>query len=253
MIGYIYKTTNLINNKIYIGQHKVSNDKFDNNYYGSGKLILEALNKYGINNFKCEVLEWCNTEQELEKKEIYYIDLYKSTTKNNNYNISDGGFVPRLTGEANGNFGIHRPHTEEEKIHLSKVTKGHKPTFTKHHSEETKKLIGNHTRKNNLNREPIIYKKVSETATGNKMMNKDGKCIRVHPNEFYKYLSDGWKFGGLSRKGKYKNRHQVKSPNCTTKDRVAINNEISNKFIPKNELDLYLSNGWKLGLKKRAN
>ena len=43
MFGYIYKTTNLINGKIYIGQHK--SEVFDNSYYGSGKLIGRAITK----------------------------------------------------------------------------------------------------------------------------------------------------------------------------------------------------------------
>ena len=43
MFGYIYKTTNKINNKIYIGQHKHAD--FDKQYYGSGKIILEAIKK----------------------------------------------------------------------------------------------------------------------------------------------------------------------------------------------------------------
>jgi hypothetical protein len=54
-IGYIYITTNLINNKKYIGQHK--SKSFDLNYLGSGKLIVEAIKKYGKDNFKTEVIE----------------------------------------------------------------------------------------------------------------------------------------------------------------------------------------------------
>ena len=251
MIGYIYKTSNLINNKIYIGQHK--SDYFDFKYFGSGKLILEAIKKYGIKNFKCELLEECFSLKELNEKEMYYIDLYKSTTKNNNYNISDGGFVPRLTGQANGNYGKHRPHTIEEIEHLRKVNKGHAPTFTKKHSEETKKKISIKTTKNNLNRDRAIYQKSALSLKGNKMMHKDNICIRVHEKDFSYYLEQGYTFGGLSRKGKYKNRKQQKPINCTTKDKIGINNGILNKFIPKEVLYNYIEQGWKLGLKKRVN
>lgn len=254
MIGYIYKTTNLVNNKIYVGQHKVKDDQLDPNYFGSGKLILEALQKYGKENFTCEIITWCETEKELEDKEIYYIQFFKSTVRDGNYHMSDGGFVPRLSGELNGNYNKHRPHTEEEKKHLSEVTKNHKPTFTKHHSEETKKKIGYRTRINNLNRDPEIYKKVSNTAKGNKMMNKAGKCIRVHPEDFDQYLSEGWKFGGLSRVGKYKNRKYLNRKKCaSTKNKIGINNTIINKFVSKDQLSIYLNDGWTLGLKKRVN
>lgn len=187
--------------------------------------------------------------EELNEKEIYYIELYKSTTKNDNYNISNGGFVPRLSGEANGNYGKHRPHTPEEIEHLKEITKGHPPTFTKKHTEESKRKIGVKSTQNNLNRDKEIYKKSAETLKGNKMMHKDNICIRVHENDFEYYLNQGYVFGGLSRKGKYKNRKQTKPINCTTKDRIAINNDVLNKFVPKEELDNYINNDWKLGLK----
>lgn len=45
MYGYIYITTNLTNNKKYIGKHASS--KFDENYKGSGKRLWNAINKYG--------------------------------------------------------------------------------------------------------------------------------------------------------------------------------------------------------------
>ena len=53
----IYKTTCLINNKIYIGQHRVKNlENLDDWYLGSGKIILQALQKYGKINFNREIL-----------------------------------------------------------------------------------------------------------------------------------------------------------------------------------------------------
>lgn len=75
MFGYVYKTTNLINGKTYVGKHRRS--YFDKKYYGSGKHLKSAINKYGIENFKVEVLEWCNSNKELANKEIFYIELLK--------------------------------------------------------------------------------------------------------------------------------------------------------------------------------
>lgn len=45
MYGYVYKTTNIINGKMYIGQHK--SEKFDESYKGSGVILTKALEKYG--------------------------------------------------------------------------------------------------------------------------------------------------------------------------------------------------------------
>ena len=47
----IYKTTNLVNGKIYIGQDSNNNP----NYLGSGKLLKYAISKYGIENFKLSI------------------------------------------------------------------------------------------------------------------------------------------------------------------------------------------------------
>lgn len=93
MIGYIYKTTNLKNGKIYIGQHVAS--KFEpNKYIGSGCLFKAALKYYGISNFKCELLATCNSINELNELEKYYIKYYNSQDRSIGYNIADGGDEP---------------------------------------------------------------------------------------------------------------------------------------------------------------
>ena len=55
MYYYVYQITNLLNNKIYVGKHKSANHPFENGYYGSGKQIKAAIEKYGIENFKKEL------------------------------------------------------------------------------------------------------------------------------------------------------------------------------------------------------
>lgn len=83
----VYKITNLVNNKIYIGQ----DSKDRNDYMGSGKLIIIAINKYGLSSFKKEILDNVNNLDELNEREIYWINFYNSTNKNIGYNISLGG------------------------------------------------------------------------------------------------------------------------------------------------------------------
>lgn len=89
---YIYLITNLINNKTYIGQHSPKIDEDFNDYYGSGKLIKEAIQKYGKENFSKQILfEKDNvTIEEISEVEKYYIQQYKSNGKAE-YNIGSGG------------------------------------------------------------------------------------------------------------------------------------------------------------------
>ena len=94
----IYKATNLINNKIYIGQaintleyrknqhfREARCEKKKNNYFHN------ALNKYGQENFIFEEIDFANSQEELDEKEIYWIDYYNSTNKTIGYNLDSGG------------------------------------------------------------------------------------------------------------------------------------------------------------------
>lgn len=86
---YVYITTNILNNKIYIGLHRTNNIK--DGYKGSGKLLLKAIKKYGAVNFKTEILYETKCNQDLIDKEIHYISFYKSNDLNIGYNLSLGG------------------------------------------------------------------------------------------------------------------------------------------------------------------
>lgn len=85
---YIYKITNLLNHKIYIDKHTYINNRKDN-YTGSGKLIKLAIRKYGIENFKKEILEIC-TPETINEKEIYWI-IKLNAYSSNGYNLAKGG------------------------------------------------------------------------------------------------------------------------------------------------------------------
>ena len=85
----IYKTTNKINGKFYIGQHQTK--KLDDEYFGSGKYLQRAINKYGIENFKKEILFVFKTEQEMNQKERELI-TEEFCKQDDTYNICPGGF-----------------------------------------------------------------------------------------------------------------------------------------------------------------
>lgn len=76
---YIYKTTNILNNKIYIGQ---SSKDINVKYFGSGLVLLKAIKKYGENNFIKEILEYNDNKDYINEREIYWISFYDSTNRN---------------------------------------------------------------------------------------------------------------------------------------------------------------------------
>lgn len=126
---FLYKTTNLVNNKIYIGIHGTNN--LDDGYLGSGYILRKAIKKYGRKNFKREILINADSYESLAKieREIVNEDFVK---KRNTYNRELGGAGGKIwtieerkkmsisqIGHKSWNKGI--PHTKEtrEKMKLN--------------------------------------------------------------------------------------------------------------------------------------
>ena len=107
----IYVRTNLVNGKQYVGQ---ANDfkqrecewKCTKKHY-AGKVIDNARAKYGVENFTVEILKECETQDELNKWEIYYIKEL-NTKKPNGYNMTDGG-------ETSSGYNLTKEHIERIK------------------------------------------------------------------------------------------------------------------------------------------
>lgn len=110
-MGSIYKTINIINNKIYVGK----DTKNKPSYFGSGKVLKLAIKKYGKNNFKKEILEVCDNSI-LSEREIYWIQALNSNTCGIGYNLTEGG-----TG---GDTFTHNAHKEETNRKRSLSLKG---------------------------------------------------------------------------------------------------------------------------------
>ena len=123
----IYKITNKVNGKIYIGKDEASNPS----YYGSGKLIRRAMKLYGKDSFEKEIVEEVERRELLCEREIYWISFYSSTDRKTGYNIAKGGDGrdtltnhPDLTAIRNkiSNTLTGRIFTEE---HLANLKKNH--------------------------------------------------------------------------------------------------------------------------------
>lgn len=140
-MAIIYKTTNLINSKIYVG--KTLTD--DPGYYGSGIKITKAIKKYGKENFVREILEEC-TDNKLDEREIYWIDKLQACNDDIGYNISSGG-----TGGNHYWKTLDQDGYEEQ---CRKIREGVADRIRPPHTDQTKQKMSE-----NFNRDPDIIEK----------------------------------------------------------------------------------------------
>lgn len=143
----IYRITNNINKKTYIGQHKY--ETLNDDYFGSGKILKMAINKYGKSNFTMEYLiTKIPSRKYADIAEKRYIEIERQHGKSQ-YNILDGG---------QGFVGGH--HSLETRRKIGTASKGNKYALGKnignkhalgnHLSEEVRKKMGQ-SRKGNTN------------------------------------------------------------------------------------------------------
>lgn len=114
----IYKTTNIVNGKIYIGQDSKNNPK----YLGSGLVLQLAIKKYGQPNFIKEILEFCDSKEQLDIKEKYWIKTLDSQNPEIGYNIKPGG--------DGGDTLSHHKNKEAIYKKISATLKSNKRTLT---------------------------------------------------------------------------------------------------------------------------
>lgn len=84
----IYKITNNVNQKFYIGKHETNN--LDDDYFGSGKLLNYAKEKYGLENFTKTILFYCHNQEEMNLLEKYVV-TFEFCQREDVYNIMEGG------------------------------------------------------------------------------------------------------------------------------------------------------------------
>lgn len=153
MFYTIYKITNILNGKFYIGKHE-TNDP-DDRYYGSGVHLKRAIKKYGKENFTKEVLFVFDTEEEMNAKEKELVTEDFALLKSN-YNKGPGGEGgPHFKGRKHSEETIQKiklkrkdqvvTNETRRKISESNLRRQRNGTLGmtgKTHSAETKKKIG---------------------------------------------------------------------------------------------------------------
>lgn len=127
----IYKITNKVNGKIYIGQtiRSLESRWWDHCKPSAKQVIGHCINKYGKENFTIEQIDSANSLDELNEKEVYWINFFDSRNKEIGYNIAFGGENKIMTDEIKEKLSIANsgkkkpPMSEEHRRKLSEAAK----------------------------------------------------------------------------------------------------------------------------------
>lgn len=179
--GIIYIIINNINNKKYIGQtiRKLNERccwtkssilcRYINSLY-----LINSIKKYGFENFERKILDFAQSQEELDAKEEYYILKYNTLDQNYGYNLKHGG--------------SHGKHIQETKDRLSKKLKG----------KTYEELYG-------IKKAEEIKKKISESNTGNKPWNKGKNHSKESKEKMSESQKKRWK--DLEKRNKQSEKH----------------------------------------------
>lgn len=136
-MGHIYRITNQINGKSYIGYSDKVEARWADHKHGKGSaLVYQAIKKYGIENITFEILAEAS-----EQEENAYIQKY-NTMAPNGYNLTPGGGLPpNHKGKTYADiYGLDRAEQERDKRLKTKLKNG-RLGGVRSHTEETKKRI----------------------------------------------------------------------------------------------------------------
>ena len=173
-MGYVYKITNTVNGKAYIGisVNEPTQGRIKEHLSGRGnRIIARAVKKYGKEVFTYEILEENVFDEFLPDLEVAYIANF-NTVVPNGYNLTSGGEVAKtlsdetrckisdtLTGEKNPNFG--KPMSDEQRKQISESMTGQK---RKPHSAKTRRKMSESNKGKTVSAE--ARRKISEGLKG---------------------------------------------------------------------------------------
>jgi len=246
----IYKTTNLVNGKIYVGKDSIN----DPDYFGSGFILQRAIKKYGIHNFHKDVIEQCKTSQELDLREQHWIKELKSFDRTIGYNIAKGG-----TG---GDTFTNQPDYKKAEILIKRKSTRFRwdtPEYRKKLSDQSKKLWKNPLHRNHMvklmtGREIKWADEISKSITEWHKTNPIPEISKQHAAEINRQKMTGWEFKSITEevKNRILSLYQVYGP-------ILISTKLSEEGI---EASRYLTirvlkkagvyQKWKKGIGKKS-
>jgi group I intron endonuclease len=231
----IYKSTNKITGKIYIGQTTKSLEKRIKGHIKESKIdksrpFLLSIKKYGIDNFTFEVIDTTNNLDELNNKEIYWIDFYNSVSPNG-YNVTGGGQGKKMvsTNELGKRIskGLQNSKKWQTLLNNEEFLKKRQTNFIGWY--KGKKFTTEHKEKiweKNKERILIFNKNTSKKWI---IVDKDNNIVRITGKEEY-FKKLGMDTGDISRMSKIlsqgKNRKRYNGYYCFI-DNGESNNTIS--------------------------
>jgi hypothetical protein len=216
MIYIVYKTTNTANGKEYIGCHKTKD--IDDGYLGSGRLLREAIVKYGIDSFRREIIAILDSEKEMFALEASIVDR-NYVDRNDTYNLTLGG---------HGGFShISKESMLERNLQIN----SHRDYECELYKENLKASLAtvDYSERNKRRRETLVnrYGCVPSSFKG-----------REHTDESKKKI------------GSANSKHQQGTGNSQYGTCWIYNLHLKkNQKIPKCDLDAWLDKGWHKGRK----
>ena len=285
---YFYKITNLINNHFYYGIHSTNN--LEDGYMGSGARLHRAYDKYGIENFEKEILKFFDSREECSNYEIEMV-TEELIHDNNCYNIVGGGDTFATSGTVtvkdnhNNYFQISKYDDRWINSEVVGLTKGYTNCYdtelNKYTQIPNEEFSNNRERYRGLTSGYVIAKLKDEekfypvpieefnknkqlyiTVTTNKITCKDkyGNYFSVYKND-PRVLSGELVNMWCNRKHKDETKKKMRNTHKLNRHQQGEKNsqygtcwiykDGENKKIKKDELELYIQDGWTKGRKMK--
>lgn len=240
---YIYKTTNMINQKYYVGMHSTNN--LADKYIGSGTRLWRSIQHYGRENFKVEILEFLPDRKSLKEREAEIVNLeflkdplcmnihtggyggwevYNSDSELQRQKCLRGNAKMKFLRENDQAWKKKERHRKLE-LNARRIADGWKPSDKwvysfkgKTHTQEVRDRISKSS--------SIRQAGEGNSNFGMRWMNRDGEIVRVKSIEADQLELQGWKRGKVDHQSK-----RLASRQKTANDRRSHIEEISTKII----------------------